>query len=172
MFDCASYSTMSTSHSKSKRKTTTKSEKLNNPNVPTPVWGKLEQVQHEKAKDVKNPLAKQNIAQNRFKQIQIEHLQAAQKYTQAYESSSEEEDGLENEILESVFKNYGGDRNQLQKTQEFLENIFQSGASTCLICIGNVKRTDYVSKFLENTTINFHNVVEIYLLYLITDLVV
>lgn len=143
---------MSTSHSKSKRKNTRttihdKTDKVKNANTSAPAWGKIEKDHQNQVKDGKTTTTKQNVAQNRFKEIQIEHLQAAKKYTQNYESSSEEEDGLENDILESVFKNYGGDRNQLQKTQEFLENIFQSGASTCLICIGNVKRTDYVSYF-------------------------
>lgn len=140
---------MSTSHSKSKRKNTRttddKTDKLKNANTPTPAWSKIEKEPQNQVKDGKNTTTKQNAAHNRFKEIQTEHLQAAKKYTQNYESSSEEENGLENDILESVFKNYGGDKSQLQKTQEFLENVFQSGASTCLICIGNVKRTDYVS---------------------------
>lgn len=89
---------------------------------------------------------KQNtVAQEKFKEIRNEHLKAAQKYTENYESSSDEDDFDGQTILESVFKSYNGDRTQLQKTQEFLEHCFTSGASTCLICIGNVKRSDYVS---------------------------
>lgn len=84
-------------------------------------------------------------AQDKFKEIRNEHLKAAKKYTENYESSSDEEDFECQPILESVFKSYGGDRTQLKKTQEFLEHCFTSGASTCLICIGNVKRSDYVS---------------------------
>lgn len=88
------------------------------------------------------PKATNNV--DKFKEVQKKHLQAAQKHIEHYESSSEEE--LENDsLLESVFKSYGGDKAQLQKTQEFLENAFQSGAATCLICIATVKRTDYVS---------------------------
>lgn len=80
----------------------------------------------------------------KFKEAQKKHIAAAQKHYEGYESSSEEE--LENNsLLESVFKGYGGDKSQLQKTQVFLENAFQSGAATCLICIATVKRTDYVS---------------------------
>lgn len=83
----------------------------------------------------------------KFKEVQKKHLQAAQKHIDGYESSSEEE--LENSsLLESVFKGYGGDKSQLHKTQEFLENAFQSGAATCLICIATVKRTDYVSQLI------------------------
>lgn len=89
--------------------------------------------------------AKTNVIHlEKFKEVQKKHLQAAQKHIDGYESSSEEE--LENSsLLESVFKGYGGDKSQLHKTQEFLENAFQSGAATCLICIATVKRTDYVS---------------------------
>lgn len=79
-----------------------------------------------------------------FNDIRKKHIEAAKIHTENYESSSEEE--LENDsLLTSVFKGYGGDKNQLQKTQEFLENVFQSGTATCLICIARVKRTDYVS---------------------------
>lgn len=79
-----------------------------------------------------------------FEEIQKRNIEAAKKHADKYESSSEEE--LESDsLLESVFKSYGGDRSQLQKTQEFLENVFQSGTATCLICIASVKRTDYVS---------------------------
>lgn len=85
-------------------------------------------------------------AQDKFKEIRNEHLKAAKKYTENYESSSDEEDFECQPILESVFKSYNGDRTELQKTQEFLEHCFTSGASTCLICIGNVKRSDYVSR--------------------------
>lgn len=74
----------------------------------------------------------------------MEHLQAAKKHIENYESSSDEEDLDCDALLKTVFKGYDGDRSQLQKTQEFLENIFQSGAATCLICIATVKRTDYV----------------------------
>lgn len=90
-----------------------------------------------------------SVAQEKFKEIRNEHLKAAKKYTENYESSSDEEDFECQPILESVFKSYNGDRTQLQKTQEFLEHCFTSGASTCLICIGNVKRSDYVSYILD-----------------------
>lgn len=90
---------------------------------------------------------KDAVAQEKFKEIRNEHLKAAKKYTENYESSSDEEDFECQSILESVFKSYNGDQAQLQKTQEFLEHCFTSGASTCLICIGNVKRSDYVSRF-------------------------
>lgn len=87
---------------------------------------------------------KQHSQLKQFDDIRKKHIEAAKLHADNYESSSEEE--LESDaLLESVFKGYGGDKKQLQKTQEFLENVFQSGTATCLICIATVKRTDYVS---------------------------
>lgn len=119
-----------------------KTDKSKNPNTPPHSSGK-----HKKRIQVqgKGAAYEQSLAKDKFEEIQNEHLQVAKKYAQNYESSSEEEELEGDAILESVFGSYGGDRNQSRKTQEFLENIFVSGASTCLICIGNVKRTDYVS---------------------------
>lgn len=113
------------------------------------------------------PKQQNAVAQDKFKEIRNEHLKAAKKYTENYESSSDEEDFECQPILESVFRSYGGDRAQLQKTQEFLEHCFTSGASTCLICIGNVKRSDYVSlshlaprnrSVYALWTLNFHSI--------------
>lgn len=88
-------------------------------------------------------------AEEKFRREQ-EKLQAAvQKHLeeQDYESSSDEE-ALESEsILNSVFQNYGqfvSNASGIEKTQQFLENTFQSGAAICLICIGSVKRSDPV----------------------------
>lgn len=127
---------------------------------------KVKKTTEGKGKSAKPQPAPGPQAIDKLKEAQKKHLQAAQKHLQNYESSSEEE--LENDSLfgkcllvvgaatqifdssrlyfaESVFKNYAGDKIGLQKTQEFLENVFQSGAATCLICIATVKRTDYVS---------------------------
>jgi len=41
----------------------------------------------------------------------------------------------------------GGMNADLGRTQHFLEEVFQSGAATCLICIGSVKRIDPVSLY-------------------------
>lgn len=98
------------------------------------------------AKNSPNDHSNSNTSKNhmdKFKEVQKKHIEAAQKHIEAYESSSEEE-LEETSLLQSVFKNYGGEKGQLQKTQEFLENVFQSGAAICLICIGTVKRTDYI----------------------------
>lgn len=47
----------------------------------------------------------------------------------------------------SVIKNYsqyGGKNEDLERTQNFLEHVFHSGAAACLICIATVKRNDQV----------------------------
>jgi len=51
----------------------------------------------------------------------------------------------------SVVQSYAqlsGKSHDLGRTQSFLEEIFHSGATTCLICIGSVKRLDPVSVLL------------------------
>lgn len=88
-------------------------------------------------------------AASKFKEAQQAHLEKAKKLIEAYEQSSDEEEIESDVLLESVFKSYDGDKSQLHKTQEFLENVFQSGAATCLICIATVKRTDYVSRLAD-----------------------
>lgn len=84
---------------------------------------------------------------DRFQQAQSKHLEAARKIASqaSYESSSDEEELAGESLLASVFKGYAGDDGQLSKTQQFLENVFQSGSAICLICIATVKRADYVS---------------------------
>lgn len=79
-----------------------------------------------------------------FLEAQSKHIEAAKKHIIDYESSSDEELASDS-LLDSVFKGYGGDKEELQKTQQFLENVFQSGTATCLICIATVKRSDHVN---------------------------
>lgn len=129
------------------KKSNTSSQKSQNP--PANAW-------NASAGKAPNKTKQNAVAQEKFKEIRNEHLKAAKKYTENYESSSDEEDFECQSILESVFKSYNGDRTYLQKTQEFLEHCFASGASTCLICIGNVKRSDYVSYLKSEITIH-HN---------------
>lgn len=141
---------MSSISNKNKKKTTQTSTN-NKTNALSNAWQTKENGPQFSAptKESKNTANKQNIAKAKFKEAQQEHLQAAKKHIQNYESSSDEEDLESDALLESVFKGYDGDRSQLRKTQEFLEHVFQSGAATCLICIATVKRTDYVSYFLQ-----------------------
>lgn len=143
---------MSTFNNRGKKKNAqpTNFNKSNQGSVVQSPWGVKENQSHIQAKESKNATNRQNVAKAKFKEAQLEHLQAAKKHIQNYESSSEEEDLESDALLESVFKGYDGDRSQLRKTQEFLEHVFQSGAATCLICIATVKRTDYVSCSARN----------------------
>jgi hypothetical protein len=43
-----------------------------------------------------------------------------------------------------LYSQVGGRSEDLGRTQRFLEDAFQSGAASCLICIGSVKRNDAV----------------------------
>lgn len=59
-------------------------------------------------------------------------------------------------IIGSVLQLYsqiGGKSEDLGRTQRFLEDAFQSGAATCLICIGCVKRNDAVRYLVFNVHI-------------------
>lgn len=139
---------MSTLNTKNKYKKKTQhtdnNNKTNTTNASGNPWHIKDANTQSTLKESKNATNKQNAAKNKFKEAQMEHIQAAKKHIQNYESSSDEEDLESDALLESVFKGYGGDRSELRKTQEFLEHVFQSGAATCLICIATVKRTDFV----------------------------
>lgn len=88
-------------------------------------------------------------AEEKFRKAQQKNQAAVTKYldNQEYESSSDEETLETESILNSIFKNYSqfGSNQGVEKTQQFLENAFQSGAGICLICIGSIKRADPVS---------------------------
>lgn len=143
---------MSSFSNKNKKKTSQQTN-INKSNALSNTWHTNEnKPQIVATKESKNTTNKQNVAKAKFKEAQQEHLQAAKKHIQNYESSSDEEDLESDALLESVFKGYDGDRSQLRKTQEFLEHVFQSGAATCLICIATVKRTDYVNFILTNNS--------------------
>lgn len=87
-------------------------------------------------------------AKRKFEKLQRENLESAKRFTEHYDSSSGDDEGQDREavaisdIFSSVFKGYSGDSKDLQKTQHFLENAFQTGAATCLICIATVKRSE------------------------------
>lgn len=89
--------------------------------------------------------AKSATNTDKFLQAQTKHIEAARKHvTNTYESSSEDEEMASDSVLAAIFKGYAGEKGQLNKTQQFLENVFQSGSAICLICIATVKRADYV----------------------------
>ena len=52
-----------------------------------------------------------------------------------------------------LYSQIGGKSEDLGRTQRFLEDAFQSGAATCLICIGSVKRNDAVRYSVFNVHI-------------------
>lgn len=79
-----------------------------------------------------------------FEIAQRKHLDAAKRVTAGYESSSDEEELATDELLASVLTGYGGDPSALNRTQQCLETMFQSGAATCLICIATIRRVDHV----------------------------
>ncbi|XP_061400668.1 NF-X1-type zinc finger protein NFXL1 [Musca vetustissima] len=88
-----------------------------------------------------------NVTQ-KFNEVHARNIDVARKMVENYESSDSDEDELdEKAILNTLYKHYDKekvDERLLAKTSGFLENILQSGAATCLICIGSIKRTDAV----------------------------
>jgi hypothetical protein len=85
------------------------------------------------------PVAKTSDVAEKFAEVHRKNLETAKKHlnTQQYESSSDEENGEDSQnLLTSVFKNYGGNLQDLERTQQFLEESMRSGAEICLICIG------------------------------------
>lgn len=95
---------------------------------------------------VKSKTKKEKLSANeKFQAAHTKNIESAKKYVGNYESSSDEEGGNDNDIVQSIFKNYNGESTDLKKTQQFLENTFNSGAAICLICIRTVKRADAVS---------------------------
>lgn len=47
----------------------------------------------------------------------------------------------------SIFKFQDGDIRELERTKQYVNEAFQAGAMTCLICIASVKRNQAVSFF-------------------------
>nr|CAH7743895.1 unnamed protein product [Callosobruchus chinensis] len=87
-------------------------------------------------------------SEDKFKRAQSKLQAAVQKHIEEYESSSEEEEEVQSSnLIEKILKNYTssyGEQDNIGRTQNFLEQAFTAGASTCLICISRVKRDDQV----------------------------
>ncbi|XP_037397326.1 NF-X1-type zinc finger protein NFXL1 [Pygocentrus nattereri] len=101
-------------------------------------------------------------SQSRFDEIRKSNQAAAQRLAEKPCSSSSEEEeeeeddddvedgrlGKRGTILQSTLTAYtnhmGGDVSELERTRRCLNEVFQSGAITCLICIASVKRTQAV----------------------------
>ncbi|XP_068158550.1 NF-X1-type zinc finger protein NFXL1 isoform X2 [Drosophila tropicalis] len=85
------------------------------------------------------------------KHVQSKNLASKNRLedTFTYISSSEDEEELdEKHILELLYKNYqpvsDASRTPTSRTSVFLENTLHSGAATCLICIGGIKRVESI----------------------------
>nr|XP_043877062.1 NF-X1-type zinc finger protein NFXL1 isoform X1 [Solea senegalensis]XP_043877063.1 NF-X1-type zinc finger protein NFXL1 isoform X1 [Solea senegalensis]XP_043877064.1 NF-X1-type zinc finger protein NFXL1 isoform X1 [Solea senegalensis]XP_043877065.1 NF-X1-type zinc finger protein NFXL1 isoform X1 [Solea senegalensis] len=105
-----------------------------------------------------SPLAAASV-QSKFEEIRKSNQAAAQRLVQSQISSSSSDeddedddgnhkDGKRGKILASTFTIYtdqtGGDVTGLVRTGQYVSDLFQSGALTCLICIASVKRTQPV----------------------------
>eukprot|EP00066_Takifugu_rubripes_P029143 XP_011618409.1 PREDICTED: NF-X1-type zinc finger protein NFXL1 [Takifugu rubripes] len=100
--------------------------------------------------------------QSKFEEIRKSNQAVVQRMVESYISSSsssssddEDDDGTvehkdkkRGKILESTFTSYtsqtAGDVTGLVRTGQFVCEMFQSAALTCLICIGSVRRTQAV----------------------------
>ncbi|XP_077355994.1 NF-X1-type zinc finger protein NFXL1 [Festucalex cinctus] len=91
----------------------------------------------------------------KFEEIRKSNQAAAQRLMERHTGSSEDDDDDDDDnehkdarVLESTFTAYashtGGDVTGLQRTGQYVSELFQSGALTCLICIASVKRTQAV----------------------------
>ena len=60
-------------------------------------------------------------------------------------SDEDTKDCLDEDLISSVFKNFQGNPIDLEKTRIFLDNCFQSGNLTCLICLRFIKNSDKVN---------------------------
>ncbi|XP_010764364.1 NF-X1-type zinc finger protein NFXL1-like, partial [Notothenia coriiceps] len=94
--------------------------------------------------------------QSKFEEIKKANQAAAQRLVELSSSSEDEDDdddegvevdnkdGKRGKILASTFTTYtdqtGGDASALLRTGQYVNDLFQSGALTCLICIASVKR--------------------------------
>ncbi|KAF4517853.1 hypothetical protein B566_EDAN011778 [Ephemera danica] len=98
--------------------------------------------QHSKEKERAEAERRFQAAKAKLEQSVHKHLSAEQDA-----NSSDEEDLQSENILGSVLQSYtksAGGLVDLGRTQQFLEDAFQSGAATCLICISSVKRADAI----------------------------
>ncbi|KAF7248186.1 NF-X1-type zinc finger protein NFXL1 [Varanus komodoensis] len=92
-------------------------------------------------------------SQKKFDEIKKANQAAAKKLVEdQFNSSSEEEDedieGKHGKILAKTFTTYtnqtDGDASELERTRQYMNDAFQSGAMTCLICIASIKRNQAV----------------------------
>lgn len=100
------------------------------------------------------PAAAELMSQKKFEEIKKANQAAAKKIVEEHFSSSSEEEGDEDfegkrgKIVANTFITYttqtDGDVRELERTKQYLNEAFQAGAMTCLICIASVKRNQAV----------------------------
>ncbi|KAK7807970.1 hypothetical protein U0070_003042 [Myodes glareolus] len=93
------------------------------------------------------------MSQRKFEEIKKANQAAARKLVEEHCSSSEEEgdedfEGKQGKIVANTFISYtthtDGDIHELERTKQYVNEAFQAGAMTCLICIASVKRNQAV----------------------------
>ncbi|KAB1282208.1 NF-X1-type zinc finger protein NFXL1 [Camelus dromedarius] len=94
------------------------------------------------------------MSQKKFEEIKKANQAAAKKLVEEHFSSSSEEEGDEDlegkrgKIVANTFITYttqtDGDVRELERTKQYVNEAFQAGAMTCLICIASVKRNQAV----------------------------
>lgn len=87
---------------------------------------------------------KPSSSENKFKDAQKKLQDAVQKHIKEYDSSSDEEEIQADTVISLVVSNYINTGGTVQKTEDYLKDVFQSGASVCLICISKIKRDDEI----------------------------
>ncbi|XP_033614781.1 NF-X1-type zinc finger protein NFXL1 isoform X2 [Fukomys damarensis] len=99
------------------------------------------------------PAAAELMSQRKFEEIKKANQAAARKLVEEHFSSSEEEgdeefEGKQGKIIANTFTTYAtqtdGDTRELERTKQYVNEAFQAGAMTCLICIASVKRNQAV----------------------------
>ncbi|XP_040148403.2 NF-X1-type zinc finger protein NFXL1 isoform X2 [Ictidomys tridecemlineatus] len=99
-------------------------------------------------------VATELMSQQKFEEIKKANQAAAKKLIEEHFSSSSEEEGDEDfegkqgKIVANTFVTYttqtDGDIRELERTKQYVNEAFQAGAMTCLICIASVKRNQAV----------------------------
>lgn len=119
-------------------------QKVKNP------WNKNVQQQKKNNSKSKSNVQKESPSSSdlKFKQAQSKLQASVKKHLEEYESSSDEEEQLDSSnFIENIFKNYELSSDEIEnvnRTQGFIEQAFQSGASTCLICISKIRKEDQI----------------------------
>ncbi|XP_069833688.1 NF-X1-type zinc finger protein NFXL1 isoform X1 [Dendropsophus ebraccatus] len=111
------------------------------------------------SKPVHSEEVKSNVnaetSKKKFEDIQKANQAVVKKLADNYSSSDDDDDdaddgdeGKHKRILDLTFTTYtdqtDGDTSELARTKQYVNEAFQSGAVTCLICIASVKRNQAV----------------------------